>query len=90
MTVAELDAISLTADTTAKFVGLLVIKLVGVERLCKMSVTGKPCQRFRNVRNPDGTPTHPAQQKLDPKIFSFVCGKQIKQIYVIFYKPNIL
>ncbi|XP_052567296.1 uncharacterized protein LOC128093686 [Culex pipiens pallens] len=71
------------------FVGLLVTELVGENRLINMSVTGKPCQRFRNKRNADGTCTHPPKEGLDPEVFNFICDKVAERAAIINGAENV-
>ncbi|XP_062554774.1 uncharacterized protein LOC134219894 isoform X1 [Armigeres subalbatus] len=75
ITVNELDEINNRADTDSFFVALLVTRLVGSEKLIKMSATGQASHRFSKLKNMDGTPMYPAQERIDPKLVEFICSK---------------
>lgn len=75
ITLAELQELNGRAETDSLFVGLLATRLIGAEKLVKMSVTGQASHRFAKLKNPDGTPMYPAAEGMDAKLVEFICSK---------------
>lgn len=71
----ELEAINDRSSSDSMFVGMLITRLVAPNELINMSCTGHASLRFARLKKPDGSPMYPPTEKIDPRIFDFVCNK---------------
>ncbi|XP_055549342.1 uncharacterized protein LOC129732465 [Wyeomyia smithii] len=85
----EMKELSDRSASDSIFCGLLLMKLVDVEKLMVSSVTGKPCQRFAKVKNCDGTRAYPPGEKLDRNLFEFICNKVAERNAIKFGVENL-
>ncbi|XP_065075904.1 uncharacterized protein LOC135699554 [Ochlerotatus camptorhynchus] len=75
ISVRELEEINERSSSDSVFVGILITRLVDPENLKNMSVTGHASPRFAKLKKPDGSPLYPPTEKIDPRIFDFICNK---------------
>ncbi|XP_038105470.1 circumsporozoite protein [Culex quinquefasciatus] len=71
ITSADLDQLSGRASSDGMFVGLLLMAILGPDRLKKMSATGQASRRFAKKLNADGTPAYPEMEAVDKTLMSF-------------------
>lgn len=75
ITVEELETMNERSSSDSVFVGMLITRLIDPNELMNMSVTGHASHRFAKLKKPDGSPLYPPTEKIDPRIFDFVCNK---------------
>lgn len=71
------------SSSDSVFVGMLITRLIDPNELMNMSVTGHASHRFAKLKKPDGSPLYPPTEKIDPRIFDFVCSE-----YCLFFTLN--
>lgn len=77
MSVRELEEINERSSSDSVFVGILITRLVDPDNLKNMSVTGHASPRFAKLKKPDGSPLYPPTEKIDPRIFDFICSEYL-------------
>uniref|UniRef100_A0A8D8CXJ3 (northern house mosquito) hypothetical protein n=1 Tax=Culex pipiens TaxID=7175 RepID=A0A8D8CXJ3_CULPI len=75
ITTEEMEQLSSRSSSDSMFVGLLLTKIIGPERLITMSATGQPSRRFAKLTHEDGSLMYPPKEAVDQYIIDFLCDK---------------